>query len=128
VALASRDGSSNDDEKTGLGALGPRLVSGRSLKPFVLQQLEGPLAPRSFVLDLEELVIGRSTQAHISIDSSMISRRHLLLRKLGGEYRVEDLGSSNGVYLNGVKVHSAVLREGDTLQMGDVILVFHEGS
>ena len=128
MALASRDGSSSDDEKTGLGGLSPRLVSGRSKKPFVLQQLEGPLAPRSFVLDLEELVIGRSTQAHISIDSSMLSRRHLILRKLGGEYRAEDLGSSNGVYLNGVKVHSAVLREGDTLQIGDVVLVFHEGS
>jgi hypothetical protein len=32
------------------------------------------------------------------------------------------------MFLNGIKTHSAVLREGDTIQMGDVVFVFHEGS
>jgi pSer/pThr/pTyr-binding forkhead associated (FHA) protein len=124
--VASRDGSS-DEAKTGVGDLSLSVVAG-SRKPFMLQQLQGPSAPRSFVLDLDELVVGRSNQAHISIDSSLLSRRHLRLCKRGGEYRAEDLGSSHGVYLNGVKVHSATLREGDMLQIGDVVLIFHEGS
>ena len=38
-----------------------------------------------------------------------------------------DLDSRNGVYLNGVKIHSAVLHGGDNLQLGSVVLVFHEG-
>jgi pSer/pThr/pTyr-binding forkhead associated (FHA) protein len=38
-----------------------------------------------------------------------------------------DLESANGVYLNGVRVHSAGLFEGDTIQIGDVLLMFREG-
>jgi pSer/pThr/pTyr-binding forkhead associated (FHA) protein len=97
-------------------------------KPFLLQQLEGPGAPRDFALELDEIVVGRSVQAHISIDSGRISRKHLMLKRQGQEYSATDLNSSNGVFLNGVKAHSAVLREGDTIQIGDVVFLYHEGS
>lgn len=100
----------------------------RGAKPFVLQQIEGPGAPRQFVLDLDEVVLGRSQQAHICIESSRLSRRHALLKKRDGEYSVVDLESANGVYLNGVRAHSAVLREGDAMQIGDVVFVYHEGT
>jgi pSer/pThr/pTyr-binding forkhead associated (FHA) protein len=40
---------------------------------------------------------------------------------------VTDLNSSNGMYLNGVKAHSAVLHEGDQIQIGNVVFIFHEG-
>ena len=73
------------------------------------------------------MVVGRSVQVHISIDSGLISRRHIVLKRAGPEYSCEDLNSSNGMFLNGVKVHSAVLRDGDTLQIGDVVFVFREG-
>jgi pSer/pThr/pTyr-binding forkhead associated (FHA) protein len=95
--------------------------------PSVLQQIGGPGAPRDHRLDLEEMVVGRSVQVHISIDSGLISRRHIALKRSGPEYVCEDLNSSNGMFLNGVKVHSAVLRDGDTLQIGDVVFVFREG-
>jgi pSer/pThr/pTyr-binding forkhead associated (FHA) protein len=97
-------------------------------KPFVLQLVQGPGAPRDFVLDLEEIVVGRSLQVHISVDSHLISRRHIVLKKQGPEYVCSDLDSKNGMYLNGVRVHSAVLREGDTIQIGDLVLVYSEGS
>lgn len=100
----------------------------RPKKPFVLEQIGGPGAPREIVLDLEETVIGRSLQANVSIDSGSISRRHMALKRTGPEFRCTDLDSSNGVYLNGVKVHSAVLREGDSIKIGDVVFIFHEGS
>jgi pSer/pThr/pTyr-binding forkhead associated (FHA) protein len=96
--------------------------------PFLLQQIKGPGAPRDYVLDLEEIVVGRSTGAHIAIDSQLISRRHMTLTRCGAEFVCSDLDSANGVYLNGVKAHSAVLREGDTLQIGDVVFVYREGS
>ncbi len=118
----------DEDEPTVVGDM-PVVPSIRKQRtPFVLQQIDGPGAPRDFVLDLDEIVIGRSNQAHISIDSSMISRRHMVLSRSGPEYSVADLNSSNGVFLNGIKAHSAVLREGDTLQIGDVVLVYREGS
>lgn len=100
----------------------------RAKKPFLLEQLEGPGSPRQFVLESNETVVGRSLQAAISINSGSISRQHLVLKRAGPEFTFTDMNSSNGVYLNGVKTHSAVLRDGDTVQLGDVVLVFHEGS
>jgi len=43
-----------------------------------------------------------------------------------GEYSFVDLDSANGVYLNGVLAHAAVLREGDLLEFGEVAFIFHE--
>jgi S-DNA-T family DNA segregation ATPase FtsK/SpoIIIE len=91
-----------------------------------LEQIRGPGAPREFPLGPGETVVGRSTQATLHIDSALLSRRHVAIRKAGPEHRFHDLDSANGVYVNGVKAHSAVLHDGDTLQIGDVVLVFHE--
>jgi pSer/pThr/pTyr-binding forkhead associated (FHA) protein len=93
-----------------------------------LEQIRGPGAPRTHQILLDEIVIGRSSQAGICIESTLISRKHLSITRNGAEFRCQDLDSQNGIYLNGVKVHSAVLHEGDALQIGDVVFVFHEGS
>lgn len=97
-------------------------------KPFTLELVQGPEAPRTFVLELDEVIVGRSLQATLSIDGAGMSRQHLALRRSGPEYAFTDLNSANGVYLNGVKTHAAVLREGDLLQLGDVVFVYHEGA
>ena len=77
---------------------------------------------------LDEIIVGRSLQATISMESGGISRQHFSLNKKGSEYACTDLNSSHGVFLNGIKTHSALLREGDVIQIGDVIFVYHEGS
>jgi pSer/pThr/pTyr-binding forkhead associated (FHA) protein len=92
-----------------------------------LEQVRGPGAPRIHPLPLDENVIGRSSQATICIESTLISRKHLAVKRSGAEFRCQDLESANGLYLNGVKAHSAILHDGDTLQIGDVVFVFHEG-
>jgi pSer/pThr/pTyr-binding forkhead associated (FHA) protein len=79
------------------------------------------------LLERPELVVGRSCEADLQIDSSLISRRHLVLRRRGPEYEMEDLRSCNGVFLNGVRAHSAVLRDGDLLQVGEAVFIYHEG-
>ncbi len=96
--------------------LGPR--------PSYLQQVEGPGAPRLLVLQKDVLVLGRSLDSDIPFASSEISRRHLLIRAVPEGHACEDAGSRNGVFLNGVKIHSASLRDGDTLQIGNVVLVY----
>jgi pSer/pThr/pTyr-binding forkhead associated (FHA) protein len=95
--------------------------------PFSLHLVQGPGSPRNFTLAREEVVLGRSSEADIQVDSTDLSRKHLALRREHGQYTVLDLDSRNGVYLNGVKIHSAVLHEGDNLQLGSVVLVYHEG-
>lgn len=96
-------------------------------RAFVLKQVAGPGAPREIVLTRDRLVIGRSKRVDIVIDSPELSRRHVLLERDGHEFVIRDLDSRNGLYLDRVKIHSAVLRGGDTLQIGNVTFVFLEG-
>jgi pSer/pThr/pTyr-binding forkhead associated (FHA) protein len=95
--------------------------------PYSLRLMKGPGSPRNFLLAREEVVLGRSSEADIQVDSTDLSRKHLVLRREHGQYTVLDLDSRNGIYLNGVRIHSAVLHEGDNLQLGSVVLVYHEG-
>ena len=99
----------------------------REAVPPRLELVRGPMAPRTLPLGLDETVVGRSHQANICIESSLLSRRHVSIKKTGPEFRWRDLDSANGVFLNGVRVHSASLHEGDTIQIGDVVFVFREG-
>ena len=80
------------------------------------------------MLDADSLVLGRGDKATLLLDSEEVSRAHAKLTRNDGEYTVEDLGSRNGILLNGLRVHSAVLRDGDELQLGDVVLTYREGT
>lgn len=94
---------------------------------YVLRQIKGPGAAQDLTLTRDEHVVGRSRSADLFVDSPELSRRHVRLTKDGNEYTITDLASRNGVFLNGVRVHSAVLRGGDTLQMGNVTFLYLEG-
>lgn len=101
----------------------------RSLpRVMILSQVEGPGAPRDFILTQDHIMVGRSLDADIRLDSQQVSRRHFMLKKTGGEYTCTDLDSRNGVHLNGVRIHSAVLHDEDTIQVGDVIFDFCTGT
>jgi len=70
------------------------------------------------------VVIGRSSSADIRIDCADLSRHHMRLRVVDGVHRCQDQDSKNGIYLNGVRVHSATLIDGDLIQLGDVLIIF----
>ncbi len=124
--MSSENDTDPDIDSTVIGNVAVIGALGHLRKEPVLEQLRGPGAPRRLSLLPHETVIGRSNQAAILIESSLLSRRHVALRRSGPEVTLVDLDSQNGVYVNGVKVHSALLHDGDTLQMGDVVLVFRE--
>jgi len=84
----------------------------------------GPGAPRAFVIHSAAMAIGRDPSADIPIDSPILSRRHALVRRVGDQTLILDTESANGVFVNGVKVHSAALHDGDQIQLADVELVF----
>jgi pSer/pThr/pTyr-binding forkhead associated (FHA) protein len=68
--------------------------------------------------------IGRATGADFIVDAPLVSRVHCRLTALpGGELEVRDLNSTNGTFVNGERVESAVLSSGDRLQVGRVDLV-----
>jgi pSer/pThr/pTyr-binding forkhead associated (FHA) protein len=72
------------------------------------------------------MIIGRDEKADIKLPSVNVSRRHAVIKCSQHEVSVHDFESRNGVFLNGIKVHSAVLRDGDIIQLADVVFDFYE--
>ena len=71
-----------------------------------------------------EYVIGRSRDAPLRVDNETVSRRHALLRITADRARVEveHAGGSNGTRVNGVEIQTAVLKDGDVIQLGELPL------
>ncbi len=74
------------------------------------------------------LTIGRVAGCDIVLDDAKASRRHARLCVEGGVVEIEDLGSSNGTLLNGKPVQRRLLRDGDEVQIGAKVIVFHTGA
>jgi predicted component of type VI protein secretion system len=82
---------------------------------------EGPLAGQRVEVDAE-LVVGRE-DASLTIDDEEISRRHAVIRPTDGGIEIEDLGSTNGTYVNAVRIEGPTrLAGGDTVKLGRSVL------
>jgi len=101
----------------------PRPPSKRSKKaPRKLAVIEGPLKGKSYGLE-EELTIGRAEKCHIVVDDTYVSQVHARFYANGDSYFVEDLGSTNGTYLNRRRLTSpAELSRGDRVKIGKTVL------
>ncbi|MEN8154357.1 MAG: sigma 54-interacting transcriptional regulator [Acidobacteriota bacterium] len=78
---------------------------------------------KKFPLKESEAVIGRQKKCDLVLDSDSISRQHVKVH-VGKEIIVEDLGSTNGVYIRNVKVDKAVIEVGDSFNLGGGIEFF----
>jgi hypothetical protein len=74
----------------------------------------------------ERLTIGRSRECELVVEDANVSRRHAEIRKTIEGWMVVDLGSTNGVKVNGKRVQEEVLRPGDKITLGLVDLEFGE--
>jgi diguanylate cyclase (GGDEF)-like protein len=93
-----------------------------------LVQIHGPNLGKRYVLDEEELSIGRDDNNHIVVDLDNISRNHAKISARHGRFYVSDLGSTNGTYLNDEEVTEEVpLRSGDFVKVGGAIFKFLSG-
>jgi pSer/pThr/pTyr-binding forkhead associated (FHA) protein len=99
----------------------------RDLRLHFLEQTEGDGAPRRITLEWPQLKIGRAPEADIRLSSDRASAQHAVLNRRQEDYVIRDEDSRNGVFLNGVKVHSAVLRDGDVVQVANSVFTYHEG-
>ena len=90
-----------------------------------LEQIEGDGPSAQIALEAEEVVMGRGSDTQIRLASKRASRHHAFFRVRGTDCVPLDNDSHNGVFLNGFKIHSAVLREGDVIQVADSVFVYH---
>lgn len=75
-------------------------------------------------LDKHQLVIGRSRDCDITVEDANVSRRHAEIHTEDGAYWLVDLGSTNGVELNGKRVERERLEHGDSIVVGKTQLTF----
>ena len=84
---------------------------------------------KQFDLSAPIVTVGRHSANAVPLHDTQVSRRHLELRAVGGgAYQVCDLGSGNGTLLNGKVVAAANLRSGDTISLGQSVLMYSTGN
>lgn len=92
-------------------------------KALVLQVISGKYQGGSFPLTPgKDLVIGRGNDVQVVLAEDMVSRRHARISFRTDHFVIEDLSSTNGTFINGEKVTTAKLREGDRVLIGTSIL------
>lgn len=103
-------------------------VEGLPAGSALLVVKRGPNAGSRFLLDKAVTTAGRHPDSDIFLDDVTVSRRHAEFRKNGDSYEVVDVGSLNGTYVNREPKNSAVLANGDEVQVGKFRLVFLIGN
>ena len=77
-------------------------------------------------IDKDTMIIGRSRTCDVVIPSAKVSRQHASLSRVDGDLYIEDLGSANGVWLNGEKITRAKVNPSDTFTISDETLLFED--
>lgn len=97
-----------------------RLADGTAL----LISTRGAVTGSRYLLDEDEVSVGRDPSADILLDDSTVSRAHAVFRRINGVWHVVDAGSLNGTYVNRQRRDDAELHNGDEIQIGKFRLVF----
>ena len=77
-----------------------------------------------FEIEDAETLIGRAPTANLQLADDSISREHAVILGEDGTFQVEDLQSTNGIRVNGKKLRSTELADGDEIRIGQTTLVF----
>ena len=92
---------------------------------FVMRS--GPTPGVTFPLEGEQLTIGRDSTNGVAINDAEISRKHARMMFQGGKYVLEDLGSTNGTFVNGQRLAGpVVLKPGDVVSLGEQIVLMYD--
>jgi pSer/pThr/pTyr-binding forkhead associated (FHA) protein len=106
------------------------MVAAPSETAWALRFISGKYQGGEFPLKMNrQVIIGRSSELDMVLVEDMVSRKHAKISIGPGKIVIEDLGSTNGTFVNGEKVRQARLKEGDRILIGTSILklVIHQG-
>ncbi len=90
--------------------------------------IRGPLNGQTFDVPEDGIAVGRGTESAIATSDASVSRRHCSILRREGHWEVEDHGSRNGTFVNGVAVERRVLANGDEIRVGHSTLLFVNAS
>jgi hypothetical protein len=94
---------------------------------FQLVMRSGPTPGATYPLEGDQLIIGRDSVNAVAINDAEISRKHARLTFQGGKYVIEDLGSTNGTFVNGQRLSGPfVLKSGDVVSFGEQIVLMYD--
>jgi pSer/pThr/pTyr-binding forkhead associated (FHA) protein len=93
----------------------------------LLVVVRGPNAGARLALVKDVTTAGRHPEADLFLDDVTVSRRHAEFAKVDSAFRIRDVGSLNGTYLNGSRVDDGPLANGDEVQIGRYKLAFYAG-
>jgi hypothetical protein len=89
----------------------------------------GPTIGKVYPLEGPEITIGRESTNTIAINDVEVSRKHALMELRGSAYMIQDLGSTNGTFINGQRVTGPqALNPGDSLSLGEGIVLSYESA
>lgn len=80
--------------------------------------------PYRFQLDRQVVTLGRGSENDIAIESASVSVHHAEMRRIEGGYELRDIGSTNGIKVDGLRHDVIPLRSGATVKIGDVSFDF----
>lgn len=80
--------------------------------------------PARIPLSKNEIIIGREDRCRICLPFTHVSRKHARLIRRGEEHIIEDLESTNGTYVNGVRISRCILRNNDQIRIGEARILF----
>jgi len=89
--------------------------------------LTGTRLGHRLVLGDQAIDIGRGSGAGLILDADSVSRKHARIERFGGGHKIVDQGSTNGTYVNGVRVKEQLLKDGDRIGIGKALLEYVAG-
>ncbi|HEY3357365.1 MAG TPA: DUF4388 domain-containing protein [Polyangia bacterium] len=90
---------------------------------YALRFISGKYQGGEFPLRMDrEIIVGRSSDLDMVLVEDMVSRKHAKIATAGGQVVIQDLGSTNGTFVNGEKIKKVRLKEGDRILIGTSIL------
>jgi predicted component of type VI protein secretion system len=97
------------------------------MNQFQFVMRSGPTPGVTFPLEGDQILIGRDASNGVAINDAEISRKHSRLSFQGGKYVLEDLGSTNGTFVNGQRLAGpVVLKPGDVVALGEQIVLMYD--
>lgn len=94
---------------------------------FQLTMRSGPNPGTVYALESDQISIGRDSSNEIPVNDAEVSRRHSRLTFQGGKYVLEDVGSTNGTFVNGQRLTGPrVLKSGEVISLGEQIVFVYE--